>query len=645
MKRNLWIIVALELLPGQALLAAVTFTVTPTVATNEVTGLVTLQVEGLTNGETVLVEKFLDGNANGTVDAGDWRTQQFTLTDGQAGMVIGGVTNINVPGDTGSTAGSIRAELDFQSSGVGQQMLGKYLFRLSSPTAHFGPITNLFTVTTAVTGQSFTGAVQSSAVNVPNASVMLLTPMTAESGGVAVIATIADNAGRYSISVAPGTYQLWTFKSNYVTTAPQLTLGAGTIVSTNLNLLPATYSIAGKVVDTNNPSLGLPGVFVQVQSTNRLFAVGFTDANGDFSIPVTASRWRIKAASDSLNLHGYLRPRNYLQVDTTSGNVTGVTIALPKGTALVHGSVRDQSSNGLVRVNLHGSTHAGSNLYEAYANTDRQGNYVMAVHADVWYVFPLTDSPGYESYLFSSGDSTNISAGQAVERNFFGILATHHITGYVKTVAGNPFPDAQLYGFATIDGMTYNNGDARSDSTGYYSMNVANGTWTVGICCSGCDPDLSALGYQCPSGQSVTIFNNNGVVNITLQPVSFEAWQTQYFGSPGDPKAAPGVDADGTGQTNWFKYVAGLDPTNPASVFVLKIANVAGQPNQKMLMWKPWAEGRTYTPLYRTNLVSGASWGPLPSYTGPTTNSSEVTVTDTAASEKTKFYDVQITLP
>ena len=62
-----------------------------------------------------------------------------------------------------------------------------------------------------------------------------------------------------------------------------------------------------------------------------------------------------------------------------------------------------------------------------------------------------------------------------------------------------------------------------------------------------------------------------------------DSWLVQYFGLPPNPNAAPTADFTGTGQNNLFKYVAGLDPTNPASVFVLKVANVAGQPTQKLL--------------------------------------------------------------
>jgi hypothetical protein len=50
-----------------------------------------------------------------------------------------------------------------------------------------------------------------------------------------------------------------------------------------------------------------------------------------------------------------------------------------------------------------------------------------------------------------------------------------------------------------------------------------------------------------------------------------DSWLLQYFGTPPNPNAAPTADADGTGQNNLFKYIAGLDPTNPASVFVLQL--------------------------------------------------------------------------
>ena len=50
---------------------AVTFSVTPSAVSNTYNGTIMLQVTGLTNGETVVVQKFLDANTNGVVDASD----------------------------------------------------------------------------------------------------------------------------------------------------------------------------------------------------------------------------------------------------------------------------------------------------------------------------------------------------------------------------------------------------------------------------------------------------------------------------------------------------------------------------------------------------------------------------------------------
>src|SRR5690242_20218805 len=61
--------------------ATATISVTPSTVSNLYSGNITLQITGtgLTNGETVLVERFLDLNANGAIDAGEPLVQSFRL--------------------------------------------------------------------------------------------------------------------------------------------------------------------------------------------------------------------------------------------------------------------------------------------------------------------------------------------------------------------------------------------------------------------------------------------------------------------------------------------------------------------------------------------------------------------------------------
>ena len=126
-------------------------------------------------------------------------------------------------------------------------------------------------------------------------------------------------------------------------------------------------------------------------------------------------------------------------------------------------------------------------------------------------------------------------------------------------------------------------------------------------------------------------------------------WRLEYFGAatPTNTHDCATCDADGTGQDNFFKFVAGLNPTNPSSIFVLKIAPVAGQPTQKALTYNPIliGFGQTYTVQFRTNLTSGAAYANLTTVSPLSTNGSQVTVNDLSATQTQKFYRVNISLP
>src|SRR5690349_15889226 len=87
--------VALSLVP---LAGAATFTIRPSSISNTYSGAITLQISGLTNAETVLVERFLDLNSNGVVDVTDLLVQGFKDTGGQV-TSFAGIRDINVPGD------------------------------------------------------------------------------------------------------------------------------------------------------------------------------------------------------------------------------------------------------------------------------------------------------------------------------------------------------------------------------------------------------------------------------------------------------------------------------------------------------------------------------------------------------------------
>ena len=119
----------------------------------------------------------------------------------------------------------------------------------------------------------------------------------------------------------------------------------------------------------------------------------------------------------------------------------------------------------------------------------------------------------------------------------------------------------------------------------------------------------------------------------------------QFRGRSGvnNPNGAAGNDASGTGQNNLFKYVAGLNPTNPASVFGLSIGPVAGQPNQKQLVFNPRFPDRTYTVEYRNNFATEAF--DLLTAASVTDVGPLRTVVDTNTTVANRFYRVKISYP
>lgn len=122
-----------------------------------------------------------------------------------------------------------------------------------------------------------------------------------------------------------------------------------------------------------------------------------------------------------------------------------------------------------------------------------------------------------------------------------------------------------------------------------------------------------------------------------------DAWLAQYFGQSPGANAAPDADADGTGQTNLFKYLAGLNPLDPASRFVHAVAAVPGQPTQRTLTFSPVYSGRTYTVEYSPRL-SLPVWTTLSNATVSVSGTTE-TVTDLNADTNSRFYRVLVSMP
>jgi hypothetical protein len=198
---------------------------------------------------------------------------------------------------------------------------------------------------------------------------------------------------------------------------------------------------------------------------------------------------------------------------------------------------------------------------------------------------------------------------------------------------------AAVIGNLTLGG-TLNITDAGGFTTNTYTLFTYSGTLTYNGLAIENVPNWT-YGYTISTNTPGQV---SLVVSNTASSNPYVEWQLQFFHCTGCPQAQTNYDEDGTGQNNEFKYVAGLDPTNPASVFVLQIAGTTNQPIQTTLSYDPVATGRTYTVQFTTNLPA-VTWAPLTSYEGPTTNGAQVSVTDSNATAPSRFYRVEISLP
>ena len=510
-----------------AVFGAVIFTDTPSAVSNTYSGFITLQISGLTSGDTVVVQKFLDINTNGIVDSHDPLVQQFNLTDNAPGQVFNNVTNYNVPGDTNLTAGTIGTSLNFQNGDFVQDLIGHYLYVLSSPAGHFTPITNSFNVTNFPFAQNFTGNVvsNSTATTLSNSIILLFPPPRSGHNGPGqpLGGTVANSAGAYTIAMPTGTYTLVAFRTNFATslgTAPVVTLGSGQTITTNLSLSTnATTSISGTLVDATNNTVKLPGIFLPF-SANSLLAIAFSDTNGNFTAQVSSGQWSVGSDDSGLIIHGYVGYNSGTNINSGS---TGVVLPFYRANAMFYGSVKDNLGNPIVNVDVN-DQDTTSNTYSMDGYTDPNGNFYVGAlgfgSSDPW---QLSLSGETSSFLtnydfsqpaFDQNGGTNLAVGTAVLQNFTIILATNTISGTVKDNNNNAITNVQVYGNATIGGVSYN-AQATTAANGGYSLNVANGTWNLSVNCGGGNNSLPT-NYECPNSITVPIFNNSVVTNFVV---------------------------------------------------------------------------------------------------------------------------------
>ena len=253
------------------------------------------------------------------------------------------------------------------------------------------------------------------------------------------------------------------------------------------------------------------------------------------------------------------------------------------------------------------------------------------------------------------GLSTVASPAEVAKNGYIGQL--YEVTGLVLNAASlnvNEGATVQLAAWQLLDDASLLTVPGAS-----VAWSVVSGPLT-GIGASGLA--TAAIVYQNTAATAQgSYLGNLGTLGLTVINVNTDdfgayagdgiddAWQVQYFNQPPNANAGPNVDFDHTGQTNLFKYIAGLNPLD-GSRFTLSIGPTPdpahpGQflAGQKSLIFNPRFADRTYTVTSKSDLTL-AGWSAI-TVSPPVDSGTTRTVADQNATGVEKFYRIEITKP
>jgi hypothetical protein len=114
-----------------------------------------------------------------------------------------------------------------------------------------------------------------------------------------------------------------------------------------------------------------------------------------------------------------------------------------------------------------------------------------------------------------------------------------------------------------------------------------------------------------------------------------DSWRLRYFGTIYNELSVSNANADGTGMDNWQKYLAGLNPENPASVLNEGMDQAVAQSSQDAVIYWPSVNGQTYI-IKRSSTLFPPQWVNISTNTGDGTY---MEIHDTSGGNN-RYYEV-----
>ena len=449
--------------------------ISPAIVTNTFSGRVSLRITGLHPGSTVRIDKMQVNNTDGVIVSDSVLQASYDLVDGFA-LATEQLTNATVVADITPIDGTILASLNFSDAFI-PNMVGEYVFTVSSPTGAFPRVSAKFSVVKQPYGQSLTGRVLSGGTPVPHAYVGLLGHGGGDYSFIGGI--VADDNGNYRVEAPPGDYELVAGKPGFVgewglTERTVLTAGAHTVV--DLLLTRGTANLSGTVYDREVTNHGLAGVQVYGRSEDdSAFAIAYSDANGRWVMPVTPGIWHVQVLPQATEAAGYLGSLEYYWGDTSSKNATGLDLGLRRANALAHGTVRN-SVTGQPIPNI-AVTYWSLDLSQAGRGVaDAQGVYKAPIAAGTWLQTVDLESAYEEGFAGQLSFVVSVDEGGSISQDVLLEPVTASVTGHVVDEVGLAVP-GMIISFESMDASSRAFLELESDEDGSFEGGLPPGNF------------------------------------------------------------------------------------------------------------------------------------------------------------------------